>query len=161
VIVTIGDGWAVALSSLTWFMTSLVVGKIAVTWTADRVARTGPFTTIRSWEHGGSFWQRHLRVRRWKGRLPEAGAFFAGGTSKAHVGSRDTAVLRTFRGETVRAERVHWLIMASTPIHFVWCRPTLAAFMVVFGVGFNAPFIVVQRYNRGRLDKVLSRREPV
>ena len=32
-----------------------------------------------------------------------------------------------FRRETVRAERVHWLIMASTPIHLIWCRPTVFA----------------------------------
>lgn len=157
-ILDLGDGWAVALSSVTWLVVSLAVGRWATSWPLDRLADTGPLTTLRGWEDSGRWWQRHLRVRRWKDRLPEAGAFFAGGYSKRHVASRATADLERFRSETIRGERVHWLIMASTPVHLVWCRPTVAVGMAVFGVLFNAPFIVVQRVNRGRLDSLLARR---
>ena len=66
--------------------------------------------------------------------------------------------LRAFRRETVRAERVHWLILASTPVHLVWCRPTIFVGMVAYGLALNVPFIIVQRANRGRLDRILSRR---
>jgi glycosyl-4,4'-diaponeurosporenoate acyltransferase len=156
--VDVGNGWAVVLSSATWLAVSLVVGRWAAGWPAARLATTGPITTLRPWEASGAWWQRHLRVRRWKDGLPEAGAFFAGGESKRHVGSRSTEALSRFRRETVRAERVHWIIMATTPVHLVWCRPPLAAAMVAFGVLFNAPFIVIQRHNRGRIDTVLARR---
>lgn len=157
-IVQLDDGWAVALSSVTWLGVSLAFGAWAASWPADRLATTGPVTTLRGWEASGAWWQRHLRVRRWKDALPEAGALFAAGRSKRHLDSPSTADLARFRVETVRAERVHWLILASTPVHLIWCRPAIAAGMVAFGVLFNVPFIVIQRYNRGRLDAVLARR---
>jgi len=157
-IVELGDGWAVALSSLTWFALSVLVGRLAAGWPTARLADTGPLTTLRAWEASGAWWQRHLGVRRWKDRLPEAGATFAGGVSKRRIPSRSTGDLARFRAETVRAERVHWLILASTPVHLVWCRPAVAAGMVIFGLAFNVPFIVIQRYNRGRLDRLLDHR---
>lgn len=158
-IVHLTDGWAVLLSSITWFGVSFVVGFTATRIPLDRLT-PGPVTRLRAWEQSGAWWQRHLRVRRWKDRLPEAGALFAGGYSKRHVTSRSTDVLDRFRRETVRAERVHWLIMASTPIHLIWCRPTVFAGMVVFGLVSNVPFIIIQRVNRGRIDRLLARRHP-
>lgn len=149
---------AIVLSSLTWVVVSFSVGYRAVQWSPDRIEETGPVTTMRAWEAGGAFWQRYLAVRRWKDLVPDAGGFFAGGRPKRSVGSRSTERLEAFRRETVRAERVHWLILASTPMHLVWCRPTLAACMVVFGLALNVPFIVIQRFNRGRIDRVLARR---
>lgn len=157
-IVALPDGWAVALSSLVWLLTCLVVGRWAVTWPDDRIEATGPLTRLRGWERNGGFWIRHLRVLRWKDRLPEAGAFFTGGKAKRSLGSPSTDDLRAFRRETIRAERVHWLIAASGPIHLVWCRPTVGACMVAFGLLFDAPFIAVQRVNRGRLERILARR---
>ena len=156
-IVDVGDGVAVALSVATWVAVSFSVGWWATRWPDARVDREGPVTRLRAWEANGAWWQRRVRVQRWKDRLPEAGAFF-GGTAKRHLPSRSDAGLEAFRRETVRAERVHWLILASTPVHLVWCRPTVFLGMAAYGVALNVPFIIVQRANRGRLDRILSRR---
>lgn len=152
------DPWAVGASALTWAGVSLTVGFLANQWSERWLDRLGPLTRLRRWERGGSFWQRWLRVRAWKDRLPEAGGFFAGGTSKRRISSRSTADLARFRRETVRAERVHWMILASTPLHLLWCRPSVMAGMVAFGVLFNTPFIVIQRFNRGRLERLIAGR---
>lgn len=148
---------AVALSSVAWALVSVLVGWRGARWPEARLG-DGPVTRLRAWEDDGRAWQRRLRVRRWKDRLPEAGTAF-GGLSKRRVPSRRTPDLQRFRAETVRAERVHWLILASTPLHAVWCRPTLFVAMVAFGVVANVPFIVVQRFNRGALDRILRRRQ--
>lgn len=137
---------------------SLIVGFIATRWSARWLDRAGPLTRLRRWEVGGSFWQRRLRVRAWKDRLPEAGGFFAGGAPKRRIPSRSTADLTQFKRETVRAERVHWSILASTPLHVLWCRPAVMAGMAAFGVLFNAPFIVIQRFNRARLERLIAGR---
>ena len=158
-IVPLPDGWAVAVSVVAWVVTCFGVGRWAVTWDAERLDRPGPITRLRRWERQGRFWIRHARVLRWKDRLPEAGAFFEGGQQKRHLRSIDAEGLAGFRRETIRAERVHWTILASGPLHLVWCRPLLGACMVAFGVLFDAPFIVVQRTNRGRLDRLIERRD--
>lgn len=153
----LSDGIAIALSSLAWFAVSFVVGWWGAGWPSTRVQQTGPLTRIRSWEDDGRWWQRHLRVRAWKDRVPEAGGLF-GGLVKRRLPSRSTPDLELFRRETIRAERVHWLILASTPLHLLWCGPGLAAAMIAFGVAFTVPFIVIQRSNRGRLDRLIERR---
>lgn len=156
-LVDLSDLRAVGLSSLTWFVVSLTVGIRATRWSPERLDHTGPVTTLRAWEHDGAFWQKYLRVRRWKDLVPEAGGLF-GDYSKRHIRSRDTDGLVHFRRETVRAERVHWQILATTPVHLIWCRPAIAVGMVVFGVLANGPCIVIQRDNRGRIDRVIARR---
>lgn len=158
-IVPLGDGAAVAVSVVAWLATCFGIGWLAVRWPDERLERAGPLTRIRPWERGGRMWQRWFRVLAWKDRIPEAGAFFAGGRAKRSIGRPTSEALRAFRRETVRAERVHWLILASGPLHLVWCRPTVGACMVAFGVLFDAPFIVVQRTNRARIERVLAKRD--
>jgi glycosyl-4,4'-diaponeurosporenoate acyltransferase len=158
VILPLSDGWSVAVSSVFWTLSSLLLGWIAHRWGLERVESEGPLTRLRDWEAEGRWWQRHLRVRRWKDRLPEAGGFFRGGYPKRRLRSRQSSDLDRFRRETIRAERVHWALMASSPLHLIWCRPPIGAGMLAFGVCFNAPFIVVQRFNRGRISRLLRRR---
>ena len=156
-ILHLSDGWAVALSSVVWALTSVVGGWVANRWSLERLARPGPLTTLRGWEREGAWWNRHLRVRRWRDAIPEAGSMF-GGFSKRHLPSRRSEDLDRFRLETVRAERVHWLLLASSLLHPIWCRPTVALGMLAFGVVANVPVIIVQRANRGRLQRLLRRR---
>jgi glycosyl-4,4'-diaponeurosporenoate acyltransferase len=157
VIVELGDGWAVALSASTWLLVSVAVGWWAARWPAERLV-PGPLTRLRRWEDDGAWWQRRLAVRRWKDRLPEAGRSF-GGVSKRRLPGRGRAGLEQFRRETVRAERVHWLLLLSTPVHLVWCRLPVAFGMVAFGFVFTLPFIIIQRANRGRIDRLLRARD--
>lgn len=157
VLLAVPDVVAVALSSVAFAVLSVAVGWSAARWPLERLG-DGPVTGLRRWEDGGRSWHRWLRVRRWKDRLPEAGALF-GGLSKRLVPSRRTEDLLRFRAETVRAERVHLVLLALTPVHALWCRPTVFAGMAGFGVVANVPFIVVQRFNRGALDRVLARRQ--
>lgn len=159
-LIEVSDATAVALSSVAWFGVSLAVGWWGAGWPARQIASTGPVTTIRGWEDHGRWWQRHLRVRAWKDRVPEAGGLF-GGFAKRKVPSRATEHLELFRRETIRAERVHWLILASTPLHLLWCDAAVFAGMAAFGVAFTVPFIVIQRSNRGRLDRLIERRGAV
>jgi glycosyl-4,4'-diaponeurosporenoate acyltransferase len=161
VIVALPDEAAVATSVAVWLVTCFAIGRWAVSWPDARLERAGPITRIRAWEDGGRLWVRRLRVLRWKDRLPEAGAFFAGGRAKRSIGRPTDEALRSFRRETIRAERVHWSIAATGPLHLLWCRPTVGLGMVAFGVLFDAPFIVVQRANRGRIERVLARRPAV
>jgi glycosyl-4,4'-diaponeurosporenoate acyltransferase len=154
----LADGWQVVLSSAAWTGVSIFVGWWALRWSIEQLDRTGPITTLRPWERDGRWWERHLRVSRWKDRLPEAGAVMPGGRSMRRLEARTPEGLAAFRRETVRAERVHWLIGVSLALHLIWCRPTVFAGMAVFAVVLNAPFIVIQRSNRGRIDRLAARR---
>ena len=109
-------------------------------------------------ERSGSRYEA-LRIRRWKDRLPEAGALFAGGLSKRHVPAAADGGLGRFVAETRRAEWGHWLAAAGSLPFALWNPPVLAAVMVAYGLAVNEPFIAIQRYNRLRVGgRVLERR---
>lgn len=110
----------------------------------------------RRYERDGGLYER-LAVKRWKDRLPEAGGLFPGGLSKRSLFGRDAEHLERFAVETRRAELGHWLAALGGPLFFLWNPPGIAAVMVVYAVAVNAPFIVIQRYNRLRIARVLLR----
>jgi glycosyl-4,4'-diaponeurosporenoate acyltransferase len=153
-----GPGLVVAADAVVWAAWSAVVGYAAHRLPADRLATDGPLTRLRAVERDGRIYER-LRIRRWKDRLPELGDAFPGGVSKRVLRSRTSADLRRLAAETRRAELVHWAIPAIVPVFVVWNPPALTAAMVAYAVVANLPCLVVQRYNRGRLLRVLAGRE--
>ena len=148
----------VALTSLLWMSTCLVVGWRAVRWSDHDLATPGPFTRIRGWERSLWSYRRVLRISAWKDRIPEAGDFFRGGISKRHLPDGTNNTLIRFALETGRAERCHWSIMAIGPTFLLWTPWWFALMNTVFGIVVNTPFILVQRFNRIRSERSLARR---
>ena len=128
--------------------------RMPASWFSDDRA----VTRLRSWERDGRVWDDLVAVRRWKGRLPDAGGLFSSGFPKKQMSARDSDYLRRFVAETRRAELVHLVVLAIGPVFFLWNPLWLAAVMVVYGVLANVPFIIIQRYNRARLLRVLAHR---
>lgn len=125
---------------------------------ARRLAGGGWLFRARAVEADGRLYERVLHIRRWKPRLPEAGAVFRGGFDKARMGRRDDAFLTTYMVETRRAELGHWLAMLPAPLVLVF-NPWYAGLVVqLYALGVNGPCIAAQRYNRLRVERVLRRR---
>lgn len=88
--------------------------------------------------------------------LPEFGAIF-GGQSKASIPGRDAESLQRYLTEVRRAEWVHLLSMITfIPIAFFnpWW---LTLVFVVITIAGNIPFLLILRYNRLRLTRLLDR----
>jgi len=145
--------WVVVLDAVVWAAWSALAGWWTGRWTARRglaAAVDGPLLRLRAFEAGGSWYQRRLRVKTWKGWLPEAGRAF-GGRSKRRLPPGGERGLTRFLAECRRAERTHWLILAATPAFALWNPLGLFVAMVAFAVVANVPCLVVLRYNRARL----------
>jgi glycosyl-4,4'-diaponeurosporenoate acyltransferase len=99
-----------------------------------------------------------FRIKRWKDRLPEAGDMFAGGLSKRSLPGTSRIALERFATATRRAEWTHRLPALVSPVFALWNRPWISAVMIAYGIGLNAPFIAIQRYNRLRVSRALTRR---
>jgi len=141
-----------------WASWSALCGYVAHRIPAGRLAQDRGLLRIRGFEAGGRFYERWLRIKRWKDRLPEAGALFRGGFSKRRVSATDPVYLERFAVETRRAELVHWAIPLVTPVFVLWNPPVLLLAMVAYAVVANLPCLLVQRYNRGRLLRTIARR---
>jgi glycosyl-4,4'-diaponeurosporenoate acyltransferase len=133
-----------------WAVVHAGTGYAAHRLPVQRIERDGWWLGVRAREVD---WYRRLGIRHWKDRLPEAGALFRGGISKRHVGDS----LAQFARETRRAELAHWWAIAGGPVSALWNPPVGVVLMVAYGVGVNAPFIAVQRYNRARAQRLLER----
>lgn len=137
-----------AIDAVAWVTLSAAVGAVAARIPDRHLDRDTVVTRLRPAEHGGRLWER-VGVRRWKDRLPDAGGLFGGGPSKSRLGpARQWERLAL---ETRRAELVHWVLLGLTPLLALRRPRPLALVIVVGAVAANAPCIITQRYNRGRV----------
>ena len=147
---------AVLLDAVAWVVWSAVVGW----WHARRpwaAIIPGGFERIRGWELDGRWYERRLRVRRWKRWLPEAGTWF-GGVSKRRRPTDTMGGWHRLAAECLRAERTHVGIVALTPLFVVWNPFGLFVANLVFALVANVPCWVVARSTRGRVQALARAR---
>ena len=149
----------VAVDAAAWAAIQSATGYAVHRLPAARLDHDTWVTRRRRWERGGAFYVDQLHIRRWKGRLPEAGALFAGGFDKGGLGERSAGHLGRHVVETRRAEIGHWLAILPAPLFWRWNPRWLAVVMSLYAVVINGPCIAAQRYNRLRLVRVLDRLE--
>jgi glycosyl-4,4'-diaponeurosporenoate acyltransferase len=153
-VVELSDPVAVAADVVAWGAihtgTGYFVHRLPVTW----LERDRWLFRQRRFEDDGQLYRRTFRIGKWKDKLPEAGALFAGGVSKRHI---PQAGLDRLVVETRRAELGHWLAGLPAPLFALWNPPVAAIAMLAYGWGVNLPFIAIQRYNRIRASRVLRR----
>lgn len=145
---------AALLDVVAWGAIHAATGYAAHRIPTDRLRRDGWLLRRRTWETN-ALYVRTLRINEWKDRVPEAGALFAGGVSKAHVGRDD---LERFVVETRRAELAHWWAAGASPVFVLWNPWYALPLLWAYGLGVNLPFVAIQRYNRLRATRVLARR---
>jgi glycosyl-4,4'-diaponeurosporenoate acyltransferase len=152
------QAWTVVLDVALWGLFHTLTGYAAHRLGDARLSRPGRLLRLRRFEQGGGWYRRHVRIHRWKDRVPEAGDLFRGGMTKRELPALDDAGLARFVLETRRAELAHWWAMACGPLFVLFNPPLAAGVLVGYGVAVNAPFIAIQRYNRARLVSVQARR---
>lgn len=138
----------------TWGIWSTVCGYAAHRLPARWLDRDRGLFRLRRSERNGRLYDRVLRIKRWKDLLPEAGGLFRGGFAKRRV-RPDRAYLERFLVETRRAELAHWPILLLGPTFYAWMAWWLASAMLGYALVANIPCILVQRYNRARLERAL------
>jgi glycosyl-4,4'-diaponeurosporenoate acyltransferase len=113
----------------------------------------------RRWEQNGRVYDKFLRLRSWKHRLPDGAAIFKNGFTKKHLTATNTDYLEDFARETCRAELTHWIVFLFGPVFLVWNLWWVGIVMILYATGANLPCIITQRYNRIRLQRI-SRPQP-
>ncbi len=164
----LSDGAIATSCALGWLAWSLLIGygaqRLDPHWLAGFTALDGPLP----WVDDPQWCQRVLGIRRWKDHLPEAGAFFPGGRSKRSLSggegpgtmAEQQIQLERFLAETRRAELVHLALLPFALVTALWCPPWAVGVNLVFAALFNLPCLLVQRFNRRRLLRLLGRLKP-
>ncbi len=147
--------WAANL--LGWPILHLSVASVALRLPADLFARDNWITVPRRWEREGRLYRDWLGIRRWKSMLPD-GAPWLGGFAKKKIHSLHASYLGQFLLETRRAELAHWCMLLCLPLFFLWNPRWACVVMTGYALVANLPCILVQRYNRMALSRVVRTR---
>ena len=151
-------GWIVLLNALAW-----LVIQLGMAWTMTRIpaCRFNPHSSLAqlwNWEQSGDAYEKVFAIKRWKDSLPDAASWFKGGFAKAELRARTPDFLEQFLRETWRGELTHWLALLTLPLFAIWNPGWGVAVNSTYAVAANLPCILVQRYNRARLLRVLERK---
>ena len=146
---------------IAWIIVLNVAGWLAIqmgfawAFTQMPVAWFHPGSGL-AWERRGRFYERVFGIKRWKDRLPDAARWLGGGFAKGALRATDAEYLRRFIRETWRGELCHWFALGCAPVFFLW-NPWWGDLIIVgYAVAANLPCILVQRYNRARLGRLLA-----
>jgi glycosyl-4,4'-diaponeurosporenoate acyltransferase len=142
---------------LAWPVIHLSIAFVTLRLPARLFVEDTWLTAPRSWEDDGRLYRERLAIRKWKYLLPDGAPWF-GGFPKNRLRSRDTAYLGQFLVETRRAEIAHWCMLGCLLIFFLWNPPWARLGMTAYALAANLPCILVQRFNRFALERVVRTR---
>ena len=126
-------------------------------WPRNLFDYTSALYRQRNWEKSNKVYG-FLKVSKWKGRVPDMSKI-VGKMPDKRISCLNVDTLNMMIKETCVAEFAHiLLIIFAIPMNFMWDGIYGFVCFLMYSIG-NIPFIIIQRYNRPRLIKVLERLE--
>ena len=130
------------------------VGAMAPRWPRHWLARDRGPLRLRSFDTPALY--RRIKASWLAAHMPELGAA-CGGTSKKQLPGTDAQSLTNYLIEVRRAEWVHWLACTPVIVLYFFNPWWLALLWTLFVCLVNGIFIVILRFNRIRLLRILER----
>lgn len=112
----------------------------------------------RKWEKAGALYERLFRVRSWKALLPEVSDFFNFSFPKKYFTQSNREYMSKYLMESCRSELTHWNIIFSSLLFILWCDPSTTLKIIIIAISLNLPYIIIQRYNRPRIIRLLAKK---
>ena len=141
-----------------------IVGTLGVPafFLGERVPRTWfnadafPFKSF-SWEKEGQIYEK-IGIQWWKNRTPDMSKYLRKAFPKQGNFLRDPVRLRRLVAETCSAEFVHAVLILFSPLFAILMDELGILAMVLYILG-NLISLIIQRYNRPRIMKIIQRVE--
>ena len=151
-------GWTLVLCFLAWIVISLSASFLSI-YLPDKVLNPNSFLfRSRKFEKGGQIYEDIFRVRKWKQWLPDGGALWGKrGYKKKRLEDYTEENLGRFLVESCRAELTHWIIILAVGVFGFFIPASSLWGMLLYALLANLPCIIVQRYNRPRVQELLSK----
>lgn len=149
----------IIIDVLAWVVFHLSTGylssKIPLKWLNPnrRFFQTFP------WEKNGAIYDKLFHVRSWKRFIPNGAALYRGAFSIKNLPTNDLAYLSRWLKESVRAEVCHWVMIVPGFFFFLWNDVAMGWLMLAYAFINNLVPIVMQRFNRPRMRKLLAQIE--
>lgn len=150
-------GRTIIIDIAVWGLFHLGISSALFRMPTDWFANDTALTRIRHWERDGEIWQQLFGIKHWKDQLPDGASFFVSAFQKKRLTENSIRYLSRFVIESRRAEWSHWLLIPPSFLFFLWNPAWVGWFMVIYALAANVPFILIQRYNRPRLQRLLNK----
>lgn len=148
--------WLLIVNIMAWLLIHFVVSAFCFKIPLCFFLKDTVFLRIAEWERNGKVWNEFFLVKKWKRYLIDGSSIAKKSYDKRHLHGWGRKDLLIFAAETKRAEMTHWLIMLPAPLFFLW-NPDWAGWInIVYAFLANMPFIITQRYNRGRIELIVG-----
>ncbi len=115
-----------------------------------------PFRSFK-WEDGGRIYEK-IGIQWWKNHTPDMSKHFSKSFPKQGNLMRDPNHLRKLVAETCSAEFVHWVLILFSPL-FVILMDDWGIFAMILYILGNLVSLIIQRYNRPRIQLIIKRIE--
>ncbi|MDN6625769.1 MAG: glycosyl-4,4'-diaponeurosporenoate acyltransferase [Pisciglobus halotolerans] len=149
--------WIVVLDLFAWFFFHLSISWAMLKVPDSFFSQRLHWFQSKGWENEGNLWQQLFRVKAWKRFVPDGTMLLKKGFDKTSLEKSDLKYLNKVVIEMRRAELTHWISILPAGLFFLWNPLWASWFMVLYALGFNLPLIILQRYNRPRIERVLKR----
>jgi len=148
--------WLLFINSAAWLVIHFSISALCLYIPLRYFLKDIPFLRIARWERNGDIWNTLFLVRKWKKYLIDGSSIVKKSYNKSHLHGQKQEDLTIFAAETKRAELTHWLLMLPAPLFFLW-NPAWAGWLnIAYALLVNVPFIITQRYNRGRIEAIVQ-----
>jgi glycosyl-4,4'-diaponeurosporenoate acyltransferase len=142
---------------LAWLFIQLSIARLSLKISAKFLKDFKLFKVLK-FEREPSIYQTIFKIRYWKDKLPEGSKIIKSGFSKKELVTKNHEYLANFLIEINRGELAHWLQILPAPLFFLFNVEWVGWLMIGYALTFNVPFIMIQRFNRARLSKVLNQK---
>lgn len=137
-----------------WFSCHMLISLFAMKIPDEWFIKNKALFKKLKWEKDGQVWDDIFSIRKWKSKLPDASQFMKKAYNKKSMRNIRLDSLHKFIIETRRAELTHWISMLPAPLFFIWNPVWAGLIMIIYALVANLPFILAQRYNRPRLERI-------
>ena len=151
-------GWTIALCFIIWPIIQLTAALICLKMPNRMFSLQSILFKTYKIEREGHFYNNVFCVSEWKHLLPDGGVIFNKNSfRKKHLKDFSKETLERFLIESARAELTHWLAIIPFWIFGFIAPPRVILYMLMYALMVNLPCIIVQRYNRPRVQKLLNK----
>lgn len=145
------------LSSAFYIATfGLVAGFIFALIPRSVLEKLEGFFKLRDFEQNGKFYTKYFKINLWKDKLPQFSEITKFGFNKSTLNPISSEYLNLFKLETIRAELTHLILILASPMYLIVESKIILPLTVVGNIIGNIPFIMIQRFNRARIKRLLS-----
>jgi glycosyl-4,4'-diaponeurosporenoate acyltransferase len=155
-IIFLSTAGTIIVDILAWICFHLGIGYWSSRLPIDRFNPQKSFYQTHKWEKGGEIYEKIFHVRSWKKFIPSGAAVYPNTFKLKKLPSYSFEYLNTWLKESCRAEFCHWVMILPGFLFFLWNSVEVGWWMVAYAVANNLVPIVMQRFNRPRVRKMLA-----